>query len=196
MDAEATGERAAGGGGRPDATSFALRLEGLRPAAQRFALRLLGHIHDAEEAVQDAFMRLLQAPEAFRGHSSFRTYVFAAVRNCCTDIWRRRVTKSGRLREVNPSTTAFFRQLSQGSRFAGVSTQMQRRESQEIVRAAIETLPEPQRACMVLRDLEGLSYREVAEVLGIRPNYVGVLLYKARTGLKKRIEEGGFFGDD
>ncbi len=179
-----------------DLTAFALRLEEFRPAAQRFARRLLGHVHDAEEAVQDAFVRLLQAPDQFEGRSSLRTYVLAAVRNACVDCWRRRSTKSGRLHEVNPDTTAFFRRLPQGSRFAGVSTQMQRRESQEIVRAAIETLPEQQRACMVLRDLEGLAYREVAEVLGITANHVGVLLYKARTRLRTVIEEGDFLGGD
>ncbi len=177
-------------------TTLGVQLEQLRPAAQRFGFRLLGHVQDAEEAVQNAFLRLLQASGRFEGRSSFRTYVFAAVRNSCIDKRRKRVTKSGRLREVNPDTTAFFRQLPQDGRFAGVSTQLQRRESQEIVRAAIDMLPEKQRACVILRDLEGLRYREVAEVMGITPNHVGVLLYKARTGLKKLIEEGDLIGDD
>ena len=179
-----------------DLTAFAFQLEELRPAAERFARRLLGHVHDAEEAVQDAFLRLLRASDQFEGRSSLRTYVFAAVRNSCIDRRRKRVTKSGRLREVNPETTAFFRRLPQGSRFAGVSTQIRRRESQEIVRAAIDSLPERQRACMILRDLEGMAYREVADVLGITANHVGVLLYKARNRLRTLIEEGDFFGAD
>jgi RNA polymerase sigma-70 factor (ECF subfamily) len=106
------------------------------------------------------------------------------------------MTKSGHLREVNPATTAFFQSLPEGSRVSGVSTQVQRRESQEIVRAAIERLPERQRACTVLHDLEGLSYREVGEVLGITANYVGVLLYQARIRLREIIEEGGLFSGD
>jgi RNA polymerase sigma-70 factor (ECF subfamily) len=175
---------------------YARLLEAQRQPALRFAIHLLGDVHDAEEAVQEAFLKLLQAADAFRGRSSFRTYVFAAVRNCCLDGQRRRMTKSGRLREVNPATTAFFRSLPEGSRFPSVSTQIQRRESQEIVRAAIERLPERQRACMVLHDLEGLSYREAGEVLGITANHVGVLLYQARIRLREIIEEGGFFGGD
>ncbi len=68
-----------------DLTAFALQLEELRPAAERFARRLLRHVHDAEEAVQDAFLRLLRARDQFEGRSSLRTYVFAAVRNSCID---------------------------------------------------------------------------------------------------------------
>jgi RNA polymerase sigma-70 factor (ECF subfamily) len=179
-----------------DLAAYAAQLEELRRPALEFAFRLLGDRHDAEEAVQDAFVRLLQNRDAFRGHSSFRTYVFAVVRNSCVDARRRRVTKSGQLREINPATTAFFQALPAGTRFLGVSTQIERRESQEIVRAAIDRLPERQRACMVLHDLEGLPYREVAEVLGITANYVGVLLYQARMRLRDLIEEGGFFGGD
>jgi len=178
------------------ASEVAAMLEEQREPALRFALRLLGNPHDAEEAVQEAFMNLLRSPEGFRGRSSFRTYVLAAVRNSCLDEWRRRVTKDGQRREVNPATTGFFRSLPEGSRFVGVSTQIERRESQEIVRAAIERLPERQRECMVLRDLEGLSYREVGEVLGITANHVGVLLYQARVRLRELIEEGGFFRGD
>jgi len=179
-----------------DASEHARLLEAQRQPAMRFALHLLGDVHDAEEAVQEAFLKLIQAPGAFRGDSSFRTYVFAAVRNSCLDERRRRLTKSGHLREVNPATTDFFQSLPGGSRFAGVSTQVARRESQEIVRAAIEQLPERQRACTVLHDLEGLSYREVGEVLGITANYVGVLLYQARIRLREIIEEGGIFSAD
>jgi len=187
--------------GAPDyacavAQDYAALVAAQRQPALRFALHLLGDVHDAEEAVQEAFLKLLQAPDAFRGQSSFRTYVFAAVRNSCLDGRRRRMSQSGHLREVNPATTAFFRNLPQGSRFAGVSTEIERRESQEIVRSAIERLPERLRACTVLHDLEGLSYREVGEVLGITANYVGVLLYQARARLREIIEEGGFVGGD
>jgi len=73
-----------------------------------------------------------------------------------------------------------------------VSTQMQRQEAREIVRAAIDRLPEQQRACMVLHDLEGLSYRETGEVLGLTANHVGVVLYHARTRLRELIEGGDF----
>lgn len=175
---------------------YAAQLEELRARAVRFAARLLGDVHDAEEAVQEAFLRLLQAAGSFRGESAFRTYVFAAVRNACLDRERRRLTASGHRREVNPSTTAFFGHLTAGARFTGVSTQLHRREARELVRAALDEMPERERACIVLHDLEGLRYREVAEVLGITVNYVGVLLYKARAGLRKLIEEGGLLDVD
>jgi RNA polymerase sigma-70 factor (ECF subfamily) len=180
----------------PDLAVHARRLEEHRDAALRFACRLLGDIHDAEEVVQEAFMRLLRAAGSFRGESAFRTYVLSAIRNACLDRRRRRVTASGRLREVNPATTAFFRNLGPGTRFMGVSTQIQVKEAQEIVRAAIDLLPEKQKTCMILHDLEGLSYKEVAEILGITANYVGVILYHARTGLRSLIEEGDLFSAD
>jgi len=141
-----TGRSGAPEGSTPDLTAYARRLEEHRDAALRFAWRLLGDVHDAEEAVQDTFMRLLQAAGDFRGESAFRTYVFSAVRNACLDRRRRRLTRSGNLREVHPATTAFFRNLAPGTRFMGVSTQVQVREAQEIIRAAIDMLPERQRA--------------------------------------------------
>jgi RNA polymerase sigma-70 factor (ECF subfamily) len=179
-----------------DLAAHARRLEEHRETALRFACRMLGDRHDAEEAVQETFMRLLKAAGQFRGESAFRTYVFSAVRNACLDVRRRRMTRSGRRREINPATTAFFRNLAPGTRFMGVSTQVQVREAQEIVRAAIDLLPDKQRDCMILHDLEGLSYKETGQVLGIKANYVGVLLYHARTGLRSLIEEGGFFSAD
>jgi RNA polymerase sigma-70 factor (ECF subfamily) len=192
----APGDSRTADGSAPDLASYARRLEEHRDAALRFACRLLGDIHDAEEAVQDTFMRLLQAAGDFRGESAFRTYVFSAIRNACIDRRRRRLTRSGNLREINPATTAFFSNLAPGTRFMGVSTQVQVREAQEIIRAAIDLLPERQRACMVLHDLEGLSYKEVGEVLGITANHVGVVLYHARIGLRALIEEGGCFSAD
>lgn len=173
-----------------DLTGFARRLEEHRDAALRFAFRMLGDIHDAEEVVQDTFIRLLQKAGSFRGESALRTYVLAAVRNGCIDRRRRELTQGGSRREINPASTAFFRRLTPGSRFLGVSTQVQMREARDIIRAAIDLLPEKQRACMVLHDLEGLAYKEVGEVLGITANYVGVLLYQARLALRTMIEEG------
>ncbi|MHC4479599.1 MAG: RNA polymerase sigma factor [Planctomycetota bacterium] len=193
MGEEQTGFRGGHGGGMPP---LARRLEELRQPAMRFAFRVVGDLHEAEEAVQDAFVRLLGAAGQFRGDSSFRTYAFAAVRNCCLDRRRRRLTKSGRLREVQPQTTAFFRKLPAGSRFLGVSTQLQRRECQEIVRAAIDRLPERQRDCLILHDLEGFLYREVAEILDISTSHVGVLLYQGRIALRGLIEEGDIFDGD
>ncbi len=176
-----------------DRTALGQRLEEQRTVAVRFAQRLTGNLHDAEEVVQDAFVRLIRAAGAFEGRSSFRTYLLAAVRNCCLDRRRRRMSKSGRLREFNPATTGFFHSLEPGTRFQGVATRVQQRESQELVRAAVDMLPERQRACMVLHDLEGLPYREVAEVLDTTTSNVGVLLFKARIGLRKLIDEGAFF---
>jgi RNA polymerase sigma-70 factor (ECF subfamily) len=186
-----TREEAAGG-----LTAYAQQLEELRPAGQRFALRLLGDAHAAEEAVQDAFLGLLKARRPFEGRSAFRTYVFAAVRNCCCDVWRRRLSASGRMREVQPATTAFFRGLTAGGRFPGVSTQLHRKEAREIVRSALDELPERQRTCIVLHDLEGFSYREMAEMLDITVNYVGVLLYKARRRLRDLIDGEELLGGD
>ena len=175
---------------------YAAQIEALREPALRFALRMLGDRHDAEEAVQETFLRLLQAEGRFRGESSFRTYVFAAVRNACLDKMRRRVSASGQRREVNPATTAFFSNLTPGSRFQGVATQLERKEAQEIVRAALDSLTERQRTCVVLHDLEGFRYREVAEMLGLTVSHVGVVLFHARAALKKLIEEGGFLDGD
>jgi RNA polymerase sigma-70 factor (ECF subfamily) len=151
-----------------------------RVPAYRVAYRLLGHEADALDAVQEGFVKALTHLDGFRGHSSFKTWLLRVVSNAALDLGRQRgrreaVTPAGGL----PGPDAFGPAAPDDP--AGG---LQRADLRRLLDAALATLPEAQRRTFVLHADAGLSYREVAEVLGISIGTVMSRLYYARQKLR------------
>ena len=175
-----------------------------RPGAdqrERFRQLILPHLDGAynlacyltrdpvlsEDIVQDAIIRALRAIDQFRG-SSPRAWLFAIVRNCC------RTAQSGRSGVV--ALVIHESSLSEDSA-AGLNEQpdpsptpeeeVTRKTEVNRLRQAIEAMPEPFREAVVLRDLEELSYAEVAEVTGVPIGTVMSRLSRGRSILAKEL---------
>lgn len=150
-------------------------------AAYTLARYLLRDPHDAEDAVQEASLRAVRHFSGFRGEDG-RTWLLAIVRNCCHS-WRR----SHRTDEVS---TEFDEEQHTGPEArddAGAA--LDRADAAEQGRRMLDQLPAPFREVLVLREVEGLSYREIAEVVGTSIGTVMSRLSRARTRLQ-RLTEG------
>jgi RNA polymerase sigma-70 factor (ECF subfamily) len=154
-----------------------------RQPAYRVAYRLLGHEADALDAVQEGFVKALTHLESFQGRSSFKTWLMRVVSNAALDLGRQR----GR-REI----------LSLGSAEADGSQPvvpddpslgLERADLRRLLNEALASLPEAQRRTFVLHADGGLSYREVAEVLGISIGTVMSRLFYARQKLRVHLAE-------
>jgi RNA polymerase sigma-70 factor (ECF subfamily) len=133
----------------------------------RVALRMLGSRADAQDAVQETFVRAWQALPRFRHESALSTWLYRIVtRRALDKIARRRTT--GTLDEVD---------LEAGPDPVQATEQQERLRA---VRKAIANLPPEQRAALVLREFEGLSYQEVAHVLGTGVPAIKTRIHRAR----------------
>ena len=177
-----------------ESEAFRLLVERYQGRAYRLALRVLRDEEAARDAVQDAFMKAYSALDRFEGRSSFFTWFYRLVMNQCLDARRR--DKSGREvafeedagHEVEPS----FELVPEvdGVSFAPAATLMRKQLLGHLARA-VERLPATARETLLLREVEGLSYAEIAGALGIPKGTVMSRLFYARKQLQKWLVEAG-----
>lgn len=144
------------------------------------ARNLLGSAPDAEDAVQDAFLKVYRGIARFRGGSSFSTWVYRILVNVCYDRLRSR-----RRRQI------VERPISAGLALAPAGeTDHPLRLS---IEAALGRLEERERAAFLLCEVEGFSHREAGEILEVSEGSSRALLFKARRHLQEQLRAGGAF---
>jgi RNA polymerase sigma-70 factor, ECF subfamily len=143
------------------------------------ALRMLGSRAEAEEIAQEVFLRAHRALAEFRGEARLATWLYAIVSRLCLNRLAspdRRVARGdAALADVAASTP-------------DAAAQAERAELDAALHAAIAELPDERRLVLVLRDLEGLSYEQIAETLALDPGTVRSRLHRARMQLKEKLE--------
>jgi RNA polymerase sigma-70 factor (ECF subfamily) len=150
-----------------------------RQPAYRVAYRLLGHEADALDAVQDGFIKALTHLNGFQGRSAFKTWLMRVVSNAALDLGRQRGRHelvsldlaNGKAKDCEAAPEDPARGLEQA-------------DLRRLLQQALQALPEAQRRTFVLHADGELSYREVAEVLGISIGTVMSRLYYARQRLR------------
>ena len=148
-------------------------------AAYNLARWLTRDDHDAEDLVQAAYLRALKFFGGFRGENS-RAWLLTIVRNTCY-TWIEE--KRGR----GPETAFDERIHGALTSTMGPEKAVLRQEDEQSVRRAVEELPVELREVVVLRELEGLSYKEIAAIAGIPMGTVMSRLARARERLRERL---------
>jgi RNA polymerase sigma-70 factor (ECF subfamily) len=157
-----------------------------RDVAFRVAYRLLGNECDALDAVQDGFVNALTHMGRFRAQSSFRTWLLRIVSNAALDIGRSRKRRENRFRGSRTDDLLPVPDKCHAADFG-----MERADLRKQLNAALAELPEAQRQTFVLHVDGELSYREVAEVLGISIGTVMSRLFYARLKLRDALMTSG-----
>ncbi len=136
------------------------------------AYRLLGRMDDARDAAQEVFLRLLKHLD--RVHGDPKPWLYRVTVNVCNDHLRRRVpVKSPDVSQADPSPD--------------VSRTLELDDRKRLLMEALTTLPERERAAVVLRDIEGLSTREVAAILDVEEVTIRSQISVARVKLAKYV---------
>jgi RNA polymerase sigma-70 factor (ECF subfamily) len=152
-----------------------------RLVAYRVAFRLLNHEADALDAVQDGFIKALIHLPSFEGRSSFKTWLLRVVSNASLDLGRQR----GRHETVNVDALGpSVRDGLEPSIDVDPGQDLERADLRGKLQDALSQLPAAQRQTFVLHAEAELSYREVAETLGISIGTVMSRLYYARQKLR------------
>lgn len=144
------------------------------------AARMLTSRAEAEEVAQEVFLRVHRAVGEFRGDARLSTWLYAITSRLCLN---RLATAERRRPRAGEEALAVV-----ASGEADAAARLERLELEQALHQAIDALPEDRRIVVVLRDLEGLSYEEISEVLDLEPGTVRSRLHRARTDLKDKLE--------
>jgi len=149
-----------------DLSAYRMIYERYEQPLLRTACRVLGRQQDAEDAVQDTFMKLYRGIHGFRRGARFSSYLFRILLNACTDILRKR--KRAVIEEFND---------------VAHSTPPSH-EVRHSLTQAVDMLPPRMRACFTLSEVEQFTQDEIAEMLGISTGSVKSSVHRARQKLR------------
>ncbi len=155
-----------------------------------FALGMLSNPDDAFDAAQDTFLKAYRSIKLFKGESAFYTWLYSICRNCCYDF----IKAQTRNRRHNISLYE-YESDDDGSILEIPDNQnrpdelYEQRHTREIIMSAIEALPDHHREIIVLRDLNGLSYEEIAAVMHVTVGTVKSRLNRARMRLQELLKD-------
>jgi RNA polymerase sigma-70 factor, ECF subfamily len=175
-----------------DTAAFRSLVERHQRRAFAIALALVRDENDARELVQDAFLRVYKGLNSFQGGSSFFTWLYRIITNLSIDLIRkpgRQLVDIDESRfESDEGAEAEFPLLSRvdGSDPADV---VRRREIAARLQVALDALPPYHRGVIVMREIEGLSYEEMAQAMGVSKGTIMSRLFHARQKLQKALAD-------
>ena len=161
------------------ASLFKQLLLPLYPRLQRVALRLLGNAEDAEDMVQEVYMKLWNKRDALPDVKDVEAYCVTLTKNMCIDRLRMAEVEKEDVDEVPTMLAATD----------DVEAQVERRDAVEQVKQIIETLPEHQQQVITLRDMEDCSFEEIVEQTGLTAVNIRMLLSRARKTIRERLKK-------
>lgn len=160
------------------------------PLAHEVAFRVLGDPQDAEEVVQDAFVKIHQALDTFRGEASLKTWILRIVTRLSLNRRRDRARGSWRrlgLHRREPA--AEFLPEVQAPETETPEARYLAEETHRRVHELVDQLPDPLREALILNSFEELSYGEIARILGVPLGTVSSRIFSARRKLLSALEQ-------
>lgn len=169
-----------------DRTAFSELVERYQDKVFTLCLRWIGHRQIAEEVAQDVFLALYRSLAGFRGESKVSTWIYRVAVNHCKNrrLYRmRRASDRHEPLEGPERDDAPQRQLADEG--PGTDVDAHRSEAERLVAEALAQLDEAQRSIIVLRDIQGLGYDEIADILDLPRGTVKSRLHRARAELAR-----------
>ncbi len=143
------------------------------------AFRFLNNREEAEDAVQEVMMKLWAERNGKRSYASVAAWCTTVTRNCCIDMLRRRK----RWKIVPLAETVTAEEMRSGNTGAD-----ERREAARLITVIVGRMKEPGRSAVIMRDMEGYSYEETAEVLGTNVTALRTVISRARKQVREELE--------
>ena len=151
----------------------------------RLALRITLNKEEAEDIVQDTLIKVWNSRDRWEEIDSIEAYSLTTARNLSLDRIKKMENQNGSLEDEKterPDTSL------------NPSERMVQKDKLDIVKRMIDELPEKQRSCMQLRDIEGKAYKDIALILGITEEQVKVNIFRARQAIKQRFQQFDKYG--
>lgn len=177
-----------------DANAFTALIEVNERKIYNLCYRMTGNAQDAEDLAQDAFLKAYQNLSSFKGDSGFSLWLYRLTTNLCIDHLRRekRRTKQS-LTQLDESGEVIELELAD-ERFSP-DAMLEQRQITEYISAGLDTLSIEHRTVLLLREINGLSYEEIASTLELNAGTVKSRISRARNALCKFLLDKGNFSD-
>ena len=179
MDEQRLIQKASGG----DASAFNNLMSLHEKRMYAVALRMCGNREDAQDCLQEAMLRIYRSIGSFKGQSSFSTWAYRITMNTCLDELRRK---------KNKQSTSLDSLLDVGWSPTDESNAPERKAIQSELRntlhAAIRALPEDMRSAIVLRDMQGMVYEEIAQALNVNVGTIKSRISRGREKLREKLK--------
>jgi len=140
------------------------------------AYRMLGHYEDARDASQEIFLTVYRNLSKFRGEAKFSSWLYRIALNCCHNKLRERGVQTIPLEETAPIPTD-----------ESVQGDIERQQTIDRVRTALGALPYEMRQVIIMKEYEGLTFKEIAEILNIPVSTAKTRLYTGLDQLRQRL---------
>ena len=167
-----------------DVAAFETLIEAYQKKIFNLAYRIVGNYDDAGDLAQEALIRIFSSIAGFKEQSSFSTWVYRITTNVCLDDIRKKKNRKviSLDEEIHVEDGEMKRQIMSDDPLPDEGAEKE--EMRHLVNDAINTLPEEQRLVISLRDIQGLTYDEIAEVLDCPSGTVKSRINRARQALK------------
>ena len=164
---------------RGDECAFEALIQPYADVTYRLCLRMMGNEQDAADMAQEALVRAWRSLSTYKGQSRFSTWLYRIASNVCLDeLRRRRHAPAQSMQELQEDG---FEPVDASE---GPEEAVERAELKRELAAAIARLGDEQRAALVLRDVQGLPYEQIAEILDLNLNTVKSRISRARSALR------------
>ena len=168
-----------------DARFYEPLVRAYEPSGLRLAVAMLGNMEDAHDALQDAFVKAYEALHRFDPRRPFGPWFFQILRNHCRDMLRSRQAR------FKVETLDERLELRPADAEEGPERVRQRVAARELLWRGLEKIGEEHREILVLKELQGFRYNEIAKILDIPEGTVASRLFHARRALKDALESMG-----
>jgi RNA polymerase sigma-70 factor (ECF subfamily) len=174
---------------RGDQAAFRRLVERHQRRAFAIAMGLVRDENDARELVQEAFLRVYRGISSFQGGSSFFTWLYRIVTNLAIDLMRKPGRRDAEL--LDNHTVDEDADFPLVSRIDGADPidVMRRREIAQRIQVALDALPPYHRGVILMREVEGMSYEEMAQAMGVSKGTIMSRLFHARQKLQRALAD-------
>ena len=177
-----------------DANAFETLVLEYEKNVYNIALRMTGNSEDAADMTQEAFIKAYNSLQSFRGDSKFSVWLYRIVSNVCLDFLRsknRRPTVSLSVEDDDGEDT----QLDVADESQSPELLLDRKLTRDSVRRGLDSLPPDYRQILLLREIQGLSYDEIAQALSLEVGTVKSRIFRARKRLCTFLIDDGNISD-
>ena len=173
-----------------DMAAFRRLVERHQRRAFAIAIGLVRDEQDAQEIVQEAFLRVYRSLDRFKGGSSFFTWLYRIVTNLSIDLMRKPARREAELFD-EPQISDQSEVFSFISRIDGADPidVARRREIAQRIQQALESLPPYHRSVILMREVEGMSYQQMAKAMNVSKGTIMSRLFHARQKLQKALAD-------
>lgn len=170
-----------------DVDAFATVFEDYRPLLYRIAYRMVGP-NDCDDVVMDTYLKVWRAIPEFRGAASLRTWLCKVLRNCALDYLRRRGREQARLVDETAGDERPVLDRLPDSSSPGPARQAAAHDLGQVLESAMQQLSSDHRLTLVLREVDGFSYKEIAAATGVSIGTVMSRLFYAKKRMKSILQ--------